>query len=102
MWESNRKTIVCNFVKNEILFKNSELFTAVSHYSLFYMHYYLTIFSPISQSESEKWFWKFFLKINFSNNFGQKGVGKGSLTQSKTWKYLGLICRNKSNYMEIF
>ena len=50
-------------------------------------------------------FGDFFLKITliiFNNNVGFKIVGEGRLTQSQTWKYLGLICRNKSNYMEIF
>ena len=83
MWESNRKTIVCNFVKNEILFKNSELFTAVSHYSLFYMHYYLTIFSPISQSESENGFGNFSLKITLVITLDRKVLEKEALPNQK-------------------
>ena len=76
--------------------------TAASHYLLFYMHISLGYFQPNFSKWVKKWYWLFFLKNNFSNNFGLEGDWKGSLIHSKTWKYLGLTCRNESNYMEIF
>ena len=87
---SNRKAVVCDSVKNEILQKkyNSWWLFFTFHYFLYAYFVSLLLAHFLDLSEKKKCFWWFFLKNKFSNIFGLKSVGEGSLIPLKIWKYL--------------
>ena len=62
--ESNRKKVVCNFVKYWVLLKNPYLLTAASGYSLFLYAYFPSLFlAHFLKFIQKKGFWSFFLTL---------------------------------------